>query len=616
MLVIAIVIKQTRILLLSLIVSVPFFIIFFTINVVRVFKNWGSDPGFFIMGLMVSVMWSFSAGWLTFIAIMSVCFAFISLKSKLSKPLKIVIFPILLCMFVLSGAKAVDIIMRSFGWYPKDYADRLEYPHSEKTQPPIALDYPVEFQMKQRSTIALSGSNDRIFITIDDITRGQVMTSLSWNDGGIIVTSRSMRENDHVTFKVEDHEYKIKLKQLTNVLVGEDTARFELSLATTESGQMLSENDKIEKLISSLRDIDGAKFIRNAQEHTVDEAIAHMKKKWEWKRAEIKTAKDFITIAGSKSSVTGEPYLIKMPDGTVVKSEEWFRKQLRIIEKLPKKGERVHWGSKKTPDHPLTNIIQITAGNHHNLALKADGTIMGWGWNDYDNAEPPDGNNYIAIAAGDSHSLALKADGSIIGWGWNYFGQAIPPDGNDYVAIAACCNHSLALKSDGSIIGWGSNRFGQITPPDGNDYVAIAAGWFHSIALKADGSVVEWGSKPSGKSTSPNGNDYIAIAAGHGYSLALKADGSVVGWGFLPAPPKGNDYVAIAAGQSHCLALKADGSIIGWTQRGLNNYGQATPPKGNDFIAIAAGWDHGIALKADGSVVGWGANWSGQAEPQ
>ncbi|MHC4756346.1 MAG: hypothetical protein ACYTBP_14515, partial [Planctomycetota bacterium] len=72
--------------------------------------------------------------------------------------------------------------------------------------------------------------------------------------------------------------------------------------------------------------------------------------------------------------------------------------------------------------------------------------IVGWGDNQYGQANSPDGNDFIAIAVGYWHSLALKADGSIVGWGWNWCGQATPPDGNDYVAIAAGNNNSLAIK--------------------------------------------------------------------------------------------------------------------------------------------------------------------------
>lgn len=93
----------------------------------------------------------------------------------------------------------------------------------------------------------------------------------------------------------------------------------------------------------------------------------------------------------------------------------------------------------------------------------------------------------MAIAAKEEYSLALKKDGSIVGWGENLDGQATPPEGNDFVAIAAGhYYHSLALKSDGSIVGWGNDDYGQATPPEGNDFVAIAAGGGHSLAIRRE----------------------------------------------------------------------------------------------------------------------------------
>jgi hypothetical protein len=58
----------------------------------------------------------------------------------------------------------------------------------------------------------------------------------------------------------------------------------------------------------------------------------------------------------------------------------------------------------------------------------------------------PDGNDFVAISAGYGHSLALKSDGSIVGWGYNSFGQATPPNGNDFVAVVAGDRHGLAIK--------------------------------------------------------------------------------------------------------------------------------------------------------------------------
>ncbi len=53
------------------------------------------------------------------------------------------------------------------------------------------------------------------------------------------------------------------------------------------------------------------------------------------------------------------------------------------------------------------------------------------------------------IAAGAFHSLALRSDGTVVGWGYNGYGQASPPSGlADVIAIAAGQLHSLALFGD------------------------------------------------------------------------------------------------------------------------------------------------------------------------
>ncbi len=109
-------------------------------------------------------------------------------------------------------------------------------------------------------------------------------------------------------------------------------------------------------------------------------------------------------------------------------------------------GSIVGWGEQVTPTSELACISAISAGEWHNLALRADGSIAGWGWNNYGQATPPPGNDFVAISAGEYHSLALKADGSIVGWGRNGEGQATPPSGNDFVAISAGEYHSLAIK--------------------------------------------------------------------------------------------------------------------------------------------------------------------------
>jgi alpha-tubulin suppressor-like RCC1 family protein len=86
----------------------------------------------------------------------------------------------------------------------------------------------------------------------------------------------------------------------------------------------------------------------------------------------------------------------------------------------------------------------------------------------------------IAISAGADHSLALRRDGLVIGWGNNQYGAATPPQGlSDVKAIAGGWNYSLALLNDGTVVGWGSSEFGAATiPPSLTNAIAIAAGDF------------------------------------------------------------------------------------------------------------------------------------------
>ncbi|MFM2165593.1 MAG: Cellulosome-anchoring protein precursor, partial [Planctomycetota bacterium] len=76
----------------------------------------------------------------------------------------------------------------------------------------------------------------------------------------------------------------------------------------------------------------------------------------------------------------------------------------------------VGWGSEnfRNVDNLDGNIVKVAAGYAHTVALKADGTIACWGYNDYGQCNVPAGLGSVqSVAAGGEHTLALKADGSI-----------------------------------------------------------------------------------------------------------------------------------------------------------------------------------------------------------
>lgn len=102
--------------------------------------------------------------------------------------------------------------------------------------------------------------------------------------------------------------------------------------ASKTSVSSLTESQKIEHLIATLRSMKGAVFIRNGSEHTAQEAADHLESKWQKHRSKIKTADDFIVHLATKSSMTGNLYKIRFPDGKIVSTADVLQKELSQFE--------------------------------------------------------------------------------------------------------------------------------------------------------------------------------------------------------------------------------------------------------------------------------------------
>jgi hypothetical protein len=69
-------------------------------------------------------------------------------------------------------------------------------------------------------------------------------------------------------------------------------------------------------------------FIRNGVMHTPEEAEAHMRRKYEYFKGDIRTPEDFIRLCASKSTMTGRPYQVKVPDGRLLRTDQWLHSAL------------------------------------------------------------------------------------------------------------------------------------------------------------------------------------------------------------------------------------------------------------------------------------------------
>ena len=186
----------------------------------------------------------------------------------------------------------------------------------------------------------------------------------------------------------------------------------------------------------------------------------------------------------------------------------------------------------------ITNATAIAGGGSHSVALRNDGTVWIWGRNDagqLGNGSTTIGYageaspamvaglaDVVAISAGDKHTVALKRDGTVWAWGGNESGQL--GDGTierrlrpvrvegiaDVASIVAADVHTLAIKRDGTLWAWGANwgfQFGDGTsdgrvvpaPVAGVDDLVSLSANSHALARRRDGSVWAWGENGSGR---------------------------------------------------------------------------------------------------------------------
>jgi hypothetical protein len=106
-------------------------------------------------------------------------------------------------------------------------------------------------------------------------------------------------------------------------------ATFACSAPSQAAGPPPSVQIEIDHLFAYLVD-SACRFNRNGTWYPAREARDHLKKKLDYlvRKGLLSTTESFIERAASKSSASGEPYLVECPGASAVQSGAWFTSEL------------------------------------------------------------------------------------------------------------------------------------------------------------------------------------------------------------------------------------------------------------------------------------------------
>lgn len=290
----------------------------------------------------------------------------------------------------------------------------------------------------------------------------------------------------------------------------------------------------------------------------------------------------------------------------------------------------------------LSDVVSISSAGYATLALKSDGTVWAWGYNDVgqlgdgsriNSSIPVQVPNLSAVtrifATVDDDMYAVTADGATWAWGNNSggrLGDGSAVDRLSPVRLSGMTNvvsitNRHAVTEDGSVWAWGSRQAWDdscelapcgtpIRVPGITDAVSASSTGGTTFVTTKDGTAWAWGSGAQGRLGDGRSTDEILPVRVRGLSdvreIVIGGDDREVSWSVT------------------AYAVEKDGSVWAW---GGNQHGMLGTGTTDAFSSIPvkiAGLAHvqtissnlttalAVALTTDGNVWAWGSGDYGQ----
>jgi hypothetical protein len=97
------------------------------------------------------------------------------------------------------------------------------------------------------------------------------------------------------------------------------------------AGPSATEQARIDALLSHVSNMKGTEFIRNGKAHDAATAATFLTRKFRAHGSSVTNANDFIAQIATKSSTSGRPYRIRLPDGTETNCAAYLNGVLRSM---------------------------------------------------------------------------------------------------------------------------------------------------------------------------------------------------------------------------------------------------------------------------------------------
>ena len=93
-----------------------------------------------------------------------------------------------------------------------------------------------------------------------------------------------------------------------------------------------AEKRRVERLIQYVETRTDVAFVRNGTAYTSRDAADFLRKKMDYMGDRVSTAQQFVDQIASRSSTSGEPYMIRHPDGRMEHSAKFLGDELKRMD--------------------------------------------------------------------------------------------------------------------------------------------------------------------------------------------------------------------------------------------------------------------------------------------